>query len=463
MEFRLWAPQARSATVVVEDGAELPMDRQADGTWVAVLQNGAAGVRYRFRLDGDHAYPDPYSRFQPEGVHGPSEVVDPNAFRWRHEAPKVDAGRLAIYELHCGTFTAEGTFDAAIERLPELATVGVTAVEVMPVAEFSGRWNWGYDGVDWFAPSRNYGGPEAFRRFVDAAHRHGLSVLLDVVYNHFGPEGNYLRAYSPDYFTEAHQTAWGAAINYGGCAWARRLAIDNAVYWVREFHVDGFRLDATFAIYDDSPRHLLAELSDAVRAEQPNTVLIAETHENDPKYFTPTTEGGYGFDACWADDFHHVMRRMLAGDHEAYFANYRGTVEELVRAINQGFLYEGQANSAGERRGKPAREAEPRRFVYCIQNHDQVGNRALGDRLSAGIGLDAYRAASLVLLSLPMTPMLWMGQEFAASTPFQYFTDHEPELGRNVTEGRRKEFRHFAAFSAPGAAERIPDPQAEGT
>jgi maltooligosyltrehalose trehalohydrolase len=375
----------------------------------------------------------------------------------------VDAHKLAIYELHCGTFTTEGTFDAAIERLPYLAGLGVNAIEVMPVAEFSGRWNWGYDGVDWFAPTHNYGGPEALRRFVDAAHGQGLAVLLDVVYNHFGPEGNYLRAFSPDYFTARHQTAWGDAINYEGCPWARKLAIDNALYWVREFRVDGFRLDATFAIADGSPRHLLAELSDAVRAEQPGAILIAETHENDPEYFRPTSAGGYGFDDCWADDFHHVVRRHLAGDHESYFANYQGTVEELARTINQGFLYEGQANTEGERRGKPARDAAPEHFVYCIQNHDQVGNRAAGDRLTASVGLDAYRAASLLLLSLPMTPMLWMGQEYAASTPFEYFTDHEPGLGKLVTEGRRNEFRHFAAFADPAATERIPDPQAEST
>jgi maltooligosyltrehalose trehalohydrolase len=461
--FRVWAPSAGRVRLAA-GGAEHDMERQADGTWVVSVPAGP-GLRYGYRLDdGQRTYPDPYSRFQPEGVHGPSEVVDASGFQWRHRAPGVSARELVIYELHTGTFSPEGTFDAALSRLPDVAALGVNAIELMPVAEFAGSRNWGYDGVDWFAPSHRYGDPDALRRLVDGAHGLGLVVLLDVVYNHFGPAGNYLSLFSKDYFTERYQTPWGAAINYEGCVWARRLAIDSALHWLRDYHVDGFRLDATFAIKDGSPRHLLAELSDAVRAEKPDAILVAETDENDPRYFAPTASGGYGFDACWADDFHHVLRRTLAGDHEGYYRDYAGGAAELARTINQGFLYEGQTSThSGRPRGGPPHDASPSHFVYCIQNHDQVGNRAMGERLRDSVGLDAYRAASMLLLLLPYTPLLFMGQEFAAATPFLYFTDHEPDLGTLVTEGRRGEFQHFSAFADPAARARIPDPQAEAT
>ncbi|HVA25146.1 MAG TPA: malto-oligosyltrehalose trehalohydrolase [Chloroflexota bacterium] len=473
VQFRVWAPAAKQVDLVIlplPEGAavppaSLPMDRGDNGVWTLRLEAAQPGLRYKYRLDSAGEYPDPYSRFQPEGVHGPSEVVDPQDYQWRDQSwPGLDARDLAIYECHIGAFTPGGTFEAAIEKLPYLKSLGVTALEIMPVAEFSGVRNWGYDGVDWFAPSRAYGGPAGLRRLVDAAHQHGLGILLDVVYNHFGPEGNYLRQFSPDYFTSRYNTPWGDAINYEGCACARKLAIDNALYWLREFHIDGLRLDATFAIHDASAQHLLSELAEAVRTEKPGAILIAETHENDVRYLKPLDAGGYGFDAVWTDDFHHALRRLVAGDHEGYYQDYAGSVEELARALNQGFLYEGQRSAySGQPRGTPARDRPAWQFVYCIQNHDQVGNRACGDRLSDGLSPDLYRVASALLLLAPYAPMLFMGQEFAAPSPFQYFTDHSRELGKLVTEGRRAEFKSFAAFSDPDARRRIPDPQAEKT
>ena len=458
VEFRVWAPAAKGVNLVT-DTAE-PMARGDDGLWMLRREDAGPGVRYRFRLDGGD-FPDPYSRFQPEGVHGPSQVVAPaSPASWQG----LDADRLAIYECHIGAFTPEGTFDAAIEKMAYLKALGVTALEIMPVAEFSGRWNWGYDGVDWFAPSRAYGGPEGLRRLIEAAHGQGIGVLLDVVYNHFGPEGNYLRHFSPDYFTGRYHTPWGDAINYEGCPQARRLAIDNALYWLGEYGADGLRLDATFAIFDGSPKHLLRELSEAVRAERPGAILIAETHENDVRYLLPMDQGGWGFDAVWADDFHHAVRRRLAGDAEGYYQDYAGTIDEIARTLNQGFLYEGQRSAySGHPRGTPARGRSPREFVYCLQNHDQVGNRAFGDRLSGSISSGLYLAASALLLLAPSTPLLFMGQEFAASTPFLYFTDHSPDLGKLVTEGRRAEFASFSAFADPDRRERIPDPQAQAT
>ncbi|MBV9121725.1 MAG: DUF3459 domain-containing protein, partial [Chloroflexi bacterium] len=301
----------------------------------------------------------------------------------------------------------------------------------------------------------------SFRHFVDMAHGEGLLVLLDVVYNHFGPEGNYLGQYAAEYFTDKYKTPWGGAINYEGCPWARRLALDNVRYWLEEFRVDGFRLDATFAIHDASPKHLLREIAETARAAYPGAILIAETHENDPRYLSPE---GYDFDAVWADDFHHTIRRRVAGDHEGYYGDYAGDPPEIARTINQGFLFEGQAsNYSGEARGHPARRQPAWQFVYCIQNHDQVGNRAFGDRLSHDIGLDQYRLVSFLLLLLPQTPMLFMGQEFASRSPFQYFTDHSGDLGELVTKGRREEFRHFAAFSSSADIQKIPDPQAHST
>ena len=474
VDFRVWAPGHASVDVVLYGPAAEavhPLRCVGAGWFAGEVQGIGAGARYRYRLDGGDAFPDPASRSQPDGVHEPSEVVDPSAFRWTDGGWKgVPLEELVVYELHVGTFTPAGTFDAAIDRLDELAALGVTAVEPMPVASFPGERNWGYDGVALFAPQASYGGPEGLRRFVDAAHARGLAVILDVVYNHLGPEGNYLHAFTGGrYFTDRHKTPWGDAVNFDGpdSAAVREMVIGNALHWVHEYHVDGLRLDATHAIIDDSPVHVLAELRARVRECLPDDrhfVLIAEDERNERAVVTPEPEGGLGLSAVWADDFHHHLRRRLAGDHEAYFADYGGSVEEIVETLRKGWFYEGQTSpNHGRPRGTPADGLPPTAFVHCIQNHDQVGNRAHGDRLHHAVDFPAYRAAAALLLLSPYTPLLWMGQEWAASTPFLYFTDHPEELGRQVTEGRRQEFGKFSAFADPAERERIPDPQAPET
>ena len=471
VRFRVWAPAARSVAVEINH-QQHPLSRDSDasdGSWSGFVRDIRPGDKYWFVLNGDLKRPDPYSCSQPEGVHGPSQVVDPDAFEWNDAGWRgVDIKGLVIYQLHVGTATPEGTFDALISQLPRLLALGVNAIQLLPVAEFPGTRNWGYDGVDLFAVSRVYGGPAGLKRFVDAAHNHGLGVILDVVYNHLGPDGNYLRDFSPDYFTDRYQTPWGEALNYS-CTWMRRLVLDNARYWLHEYHADGLRLDATHAIFDASSRHILAELTQTLRASIPEdrgVVLIAETGENDVRYLRPVDEGGFGLDAVYADDFHHSLRRYLAGDHEGYYADFEGTLAEVARCIEQGWLYEGQPTRRSKLmkpRGTPARDRPAWQFLYVLQNHDQVGNRPFGERLHAEIGVQRFAAASALLLFLAYTPMLFMGQEFGASTPFQYFTDHNPELGRLVTEGRRREFRAFSAFTDPAAREKIPDPQSMST
>jgi maltooligosyltrehalose trehalohydrolase len=470
--FRVWAPELRSVDVALaEGGPPSPLARQDDGTFTGVVPGAAPGMRYRYRLDGGDAFPDPASRFQPEGVHGPSEVIDPSAFHWSDGdgawvGPSLEG--LVVYELHVGTFTPAGTFAAAAERLPHLRELGVTAVELMPVADFPGRRNWGYDGVAPFAPARCYGRPDDLRRLVDTAHRTGLAVLLDVVYNHFGPDGAYQGLFSPQYFTSRYATPWGDAMNLDGrgSAMVREYFFENACHWLHEYHLDGLRLDATHALHDDGPRHFLAELTSRVRATLPgrNVLLIAEDHRNLAGMARPESEGGWGLDAVWADDFHHELRRGLAGDRDGYFKDFSGSTADIATTIRRGWFFVGQRSEyLDEARGTDPAGLDPGRFVVCLQNHDQVGNRALGERLNHQIDAAAYRAASALLLLAPETPMLFMGQEWAAGSPFLYFTDHEPGLGKLVTEGRRREFRRFAAFSEPGAAERIPDPQASAT
>jgi maltooligosyltrehalose trehalohydrolase len=474
VRFRVWAPGHETVDAVVyAPGAEAahPLSPEGDGWFSGFVAGIGPGARYRYRLDGGEAFPDPASRAQPDGVHGPSEVVDPSAFRWTDGGWRgVAQEDLVVYELHVGTATEEGTFDALTGKLDALAALGVTAVEPMPVASFPGRRNWGYDGVDLYAPAAVYGGPEAFRRLVDAAHARGLAVILDVVYNHLGPEGNYLPAVtSGRYFTDRHHTPWGDAVDFDGpgSAAVRDFVIQNALHWAHEYHVDGLRLDATHAILDDSPVHVLTELETRVRASLPpdrRFVFIAEDEGNERRLITPSDQGGLGIDAVWADDFHHQLRRHLTGDHEAYYADYTGSIEDLATTLRRGWFYEGQrSENRGAPRGTPAGDLPPPWFVHHIQNHDQVGNRALGDRLTESVPLPAYRAASALLLLTPYLPMLWMGQEWAASTPFLYFTDHPPELGRRVTEGRRKEFGTFSAFRDPAMQARIPDPQVEET
>ncbi len=468
VRFRVWAPTATRVDVVLAGGDAQPLRKAGDGTFSAVLQQVRPGDRYRYRLDGGDAYPDPASRFQPDGVHGPSAVVHPGDFPWSdaHWAG-VALERLTIYELHIGTFTSAGTFTAAAERLPALRELGVSAIELMPVADFPGERNWGYDGVSLFAPARCYGTPEDLRGFVDRAHGLGLGVYLDVVYNHLGPDGACLSRFSPYYFSPQHQTPWGAGVNLDGehSAMVRGFFIENALHWIHEYHLDGLRLDATHTLTDDGPRHILAELVESVRASRQRPIAIfAEDHRNLSRMLLPSQEGGWGLDGVWVDDFHHQVRRCLTGDREGYFRDYTESLADLASTIRRGWLYCGQYSEHFKaNRGSDPDDIPLRKFILSLQNHDQIGNRALGHRLNHDIDLPTYRAATVLLLCGPETPLLFMGQESAASSPFLYFSDHAPELGKRITEGRRAEFRHFSAFSDPDARGHIPDPQARST
>ncbi len=468
--FRLWAPDARAVEVVLEDPARrVPLVAGPDGHHAAHVAGVRPGALYRFAADGGPPLPDPASRFQPAGVHGPSEVVDPGAYAWRDEDWRgVSLDDLVLYELHVGTFTPAGTFAAATARLEDLRDLGVTAIELMPVADFPGDRNWGYDGAALFAPARCYGTPDELRRLVDVAHGLGLAVHLDVVYNHFGPDGAYAAAFSRRFFSERHKSPWGAGINLDGphAGAVRAFFVANALHWVREYHVDGLRLDATHAMVDDGPRHFLAELADRVRAGAGGreVLLVAEDSRNLARMVAAESEGGWGLDALWSDDFHHELRCLLAGDRDGYFADFRGRVEDLATILRQGWLYTGQHSGfGGGPRGTDPAGVPPRRFVIFAQNHDQVGNRALGERLHHQVEPAAWRAAVALLLCAAQTPLLFMGQEWAATTPFCFFTDHGPELGALVTAGRREEFRSFPSFASETARGRIPDPQAPST
>ncbi|WPB76242.1 malto-oligosyltrehalose trehalohydrolase [Archangium violaceum] len=470
VRWRVWAPGHREVRVVLyerdgqQPGDSVPMVDEGGGFFSATLAGAGPGVRYKLRVDGEGPFPDPWSRSQPDGVHGPSEVVVPD-FAWTDAAWKgPDPEAQVIYEVHVGTATPEGTFEALIPRLRSFKELGVTTLELMPLASFPGVRNWGYDGVDLFAPLAAHGGPQGLRRLIDAAHAEGLAVLIDAVYNHFGPDGNYLRCYSPHYFTGRHHTPWGDAVNYDGegSAVVRHLVLSNVEMWIRDYHADGLRLDAAHAILDDGSPHLLTEIAERARASAPGrrVMVIAEDERNDTRLVRPRETGGFGLDGVWADDFHHQMRRAFAGDNEGYYRDYTGNLEDLARTLRQGWFYEGQVSQvAGHARGTPAREAQPWQLVHCIQNHDQVGNRAHGERLGADVSPAAFRAMSALLLLSPYTPLLFMGQEWNASTPFLYFTDHNAELGKLVTEGRRKEFAGFTRFSSDS----VPDPQAVET
>jgi maltooligosyltrehalose trehalohydrolase len=395
-------------------------------------------------------------------------VVDPDAYRWRDARWRSpDVRDLVVYELHVGTFSAEGTFSGVGRHLDALRQLGVTAIELMPIAECPGSRNWGYDGVALFAPSHNYGHPDDLRALVDAAHAAGLAVVLDVVYNHLGPEGAYLPQFYSRYMTGSHSTPWGSAVNLDGpgSAMVREFIVDNAIHWIREYHIDALRLDATHALIDQSPTHIAAELGDRVREAAGRPIPIhAEDDRNLAAIVEPRDAGGWGLDGIWADDFHHVLRRQLAGDEHGYFCDFGGSARELAATIRHGWLFTGQhSQHARSPRGTDASHVPMRKFVVCLQNHDQIGNRATGDRLNHVIDPAAWRAASVVLLTAPMTPLLFMGQEWAASTPFLYFTDLEPDLGALVTEGRRAEFKDFPGFNDPVRRVQIPDPQACAT
>lgn len=458
--FRLWATEARQVDLVLEpEGTSLPMDAVDGGFFERFLPGLRPGARYRYRMPGGEPLPDPASRYQPEGVHGPSEVVDPGSYRWGDgQWTGVPQSELVFYELHIGTFTEAGTFRGAIDRLPYLSELGVTAIEIMPVGDFPGRWNWGYDPAALFAPSRAYGTPDDLRALVDGAHQAGLAVFLDVIYNHFGPDGNYAAAFGK-FFTEKHASPWGQGINLDDrhSEGVRNFFIDNALHWFGEYHFDGLRLDAAHALQDDSQTHFLAELSAAVEClGGRKRYLVAEDERNLATLVRPRCEGGYGLDAVWADDFHHQIRNATAGDMEGYYADFaHTTAEDIAATLRQGWFYIGQQSvHSGKPRGTDPAGISLERFVLCIQNHDQVGNRPTGARLHHETSLSLYRAASALLLFVPELPLLFMGQEWATSSPFQFFTDHNQQLGPLVTEGRKNEFRGFAGFQGE-----VPDPQ----
>lgn len=466
IEFRLWAPLAGKVRLKLEGGPVL--DMQAEDGWHRLdVERAGAGALYRFVLDDGTEIPDPASRFQPADVHGPSEVVDLDAFPWSDEDW---IGRrwsdTVIYELHVGTFTPEGTFAAAIDRLPALAELGINAIELMPIADFPGRWNWGYDGVLPFAPDARYGRPEELMRLVDAAHGLGIQVFLDVVYNHFGPEGNYLPLYAP-VFDERHHTAWGSAVNYSGegSEAVRRFIVENARHWILAYHLDGLRLDAVHAILDDNPRHVLEELSTSVREATGRTVhLILENEENEPRWLERDASGRTLYEAQWNDDVHHALHCALTGQSSGYYGDYLGDTEKLGRALAEGFTFQGEVMPyRGSSRGAPSAHLPPTAFVAFLQNHDQVGNRAFGDRLASLTSTEALRAATSILLLLPQIPMLFMGDEWGTRRPFLFFTDPSDALKPAIQEGRRKEFERFPEFSDPETLARIPDPTAEQT
>jgi maltooligosyltrehalose trehalohydrolase len=460
MIFSVWAPNAKSVDLVLGE-RRFALEPLADGYWQADV---AADTRrgYRYSIDGSAAVPDPRSRWQPEGVHGASHVIGAEP-RANGEFRAVPLGEAIIYELHVGTFTLEGTYAAAQGKLEYLAELGVTHVELMPLATFPGRRGWGYDGVDLFAPFPAYGTPSELAGFVRACHALGLAVLLDVVYNHLGPDGNYLAQYGP-YFTDRYKTGWGAAINYDGpqSDEVRRFVIDNALMWLTNYEFDGLRLDAVHAIFSFEALHVLEELSIAVKALGKQLgrplVLIAESDLNDPRLVRAASRGGYGLDAHWADDFHHAIHRYFTGEIEGYYADFHG-LQDVATALRDGYVYQGKYSVHRQRRhGRPPTGVEPHQLVVSAQNHDQIGNRAQGERLSMMLGDPQLKAIAALTLLAPFVPLLFQGEEWGAQTPFLYFTDHgDPDLGRQVAEGRSRE---FSAFRWQGA---VPNPQEADT
>jgi malto-oligosyltrehalose trehalohydrolase len=466
--FRLWAPLARNVELVAEAQASpRGMERLRDGWWELIVE-APAGSRYRYRIDGTLEVPDPASRFNPEDVHGPSEVVDPGAFSW-------DDGdwqgrpweEVVLYELHVGTFTPEGTFAGIETRLDYLVQLGITAIELMPIADFPGKRGWGYDGVLPYAPDAAYGRPEQLKRLIAAAHARGLMVFLDVVYNHFGPEGNYLHAYAETFFSKRHETPWGAAINFdaAGARTVRDFFQHNALYWLEEYHFDGLRLDAVHAIMDESEPDILTELAHAVRdgpGADRNVHLVLENDRNDARYLERAQDGvPHRYDAQWNDDLHHAFHVLLTDEADGYYEDYaQDAAQRLGRCLTEGFAYQGEISAYRDyrRRGEPSAQLPPAAFVSFLQTHDQVGNRALGERLVRLADEAALRAATVAWLLAPAPPLLFMGEEFGAATPFLYFCDFAGELAAAVTAGRRREFARFSRFADPAARSSIPDP-----
>ncbi|HEV3346443.1 MAG TPA: malto-oligosyltrehalose trehalohydrolase [Methylomirabilota bacterium] len=469
--FRLWSPGADRVELWLEEPKRaVPMPRDAGGWAEYVSREAPPGTRYRYRIDGEMLVPDPAARYQPGDVHGASEVVDPLAYGWRDGAwAGLPPERLVFYELHVGTFTPDGTFRGVADRLDHLASLGVTAIELMPVADFPGRWGWGYDGVLLFAPEASYGHPDDLKALVDGCHARGLAVFLDVVYNHFGPEGNYLHRYAPGFFTPRHRSLWGDGINYDGpgAEIVRSFMIHNALYWLEEFHLDGLRLDAVNAIVDDSAAHLLVELGRAV-ADGPGRErpvhLVLENGANEARYLERAADRRPLYQAQWNDDAHHALHVLLTGESGGYYEDYQPPLPHLGRCLTEGFAFQGERSGYRDGlRGEPSGHLPPTSFVGFLQNHDQVGNRAMGERITALAQADAVRAATAVLLLAPALPLLFMGEEWAAPEPFLFFSDLGSDLGPSVAEGRRREFARFPEFASPAMQERIPDPQAATT
>lgn len=456
--FRLWAPHAHHVELIIDEQS-IPMPSLGNGIFEYFAEGMKTDTLYWYKIDGGPLFPDPASRFQPRGVHGPSQVVDPLAFAWTdNNWNGITQESLVFYEIHIGTFTSAGTYAGVQERLPYLKELGVTALQIMPLADFPGERNWGYDPAALYAPARCYGTPNDLRSLVDAAHQQGLAVFLDVIYNHLGPDGAYVAAVAP-FYTDKHHTPWGSGINFDDaeCAGVRNFLLENALYWLKEFHFDGLRLDATDTIKDDSDVHFLAELATLV-AELPGRkrYLFAEDSRNIRRLISPVDEGGLGMDGVWADDYHHQMRNLTAGDTHHYYFNYANTTaSDLAKTIRGGWYFQGQVYPGnGRPRGTDPTGLNAHQFVFCIQNHDQVGNRLNGARLNHEVELNRYRMASAVLLFLPQLPLVFMGQEWAASAPFQFFSDHEEQLGKLVSAGRKKDFAHDGIDP-----DSVPDPQ----
>lgn len=471
VRFRVWAAAAQRVTVVLEwpMRGEHDLDAVGDGYFSGFVQGVAAGARYRFRLDGDGPFPDPCSRFQPEGPDGPSLVVEPRHFAWTDAQWRgIDMRGQVLYELHVGAFTREGTFDAAADDIAALRELGVTVVELMPVAEFPGKHNWGYDGVGFYAPFHGYGDEHALRRFVDAAHALGLAVILDVVYNHVGPRANHLGRFSPSYFTDRYENEWGAALNFDGpdSGPVRAHFVRNAAYWIGEFHLDGLRLDATQSIHDQTRPHVLAEVAAAARAAARGRriVLIAENEPQNAACLLPPDAGGYGLDAMWNDDFHHSARVALTGRRDGYFHDHRGSAQEFVAAAKHGFLFQGQRYDwQHQPRGTPVLDQPAWSMIVFTQNHDQVANTLDGRRLHTVAAPARLRAMVALTLLCPQTPMLFMGEEFAASAPFSFFADHCAGQASEVWAGRREFLRQFDHYASEDAQAIVPDPCAAST
>jgi maltooligosyltrehalose trehalohydrolase len=464
VHFRVWAPERKSVDVVIGTADARPLEREASGYFSGLLTGVIAGDLYRFRLDNGEPLPDPMSRFQPRGPHGPSQVIDPACFAWSDSSWLGAAleGQV-IYEMHIGTFTREGTWQAARRELAELADVGITVAEIMPVADFPGRFGWGYDGVGWFAPVAIYGEPDDFRSFVDEAHRVGIAVILDVVYNHIGPDGNYLHEFSKDYFSSRYENEWGEALNYDGknCGGLREFTTTNAAYWADEYHLDGLRLDATQQIFDASPEHIMTALAKSMRAAagKRKVFIVAENESQCAMLARSPDRGGYGLDGMWNDDYHHAARVAVTGRKEAYYTDYCGKPQELISAVKFGFLYQGQRYQwQFKRRGAPAWDLEPWQFVTYLDNHDQIANSGRAERLHQLTSPGRFKAITALLLLAPGTPMLFQGQEFAASSPFYFFADHTGELPGLVREGRVQFLAQFPSLAQPGMRAYFTDP-----